>query len=239
MIEIVAWILAISAITLIGAEYARRFDSSTLLVALFTTFILLSEIIAVKLAKFELLGYPIFAPAAVLIFSVTFLLTDIVNEKFGRMETHKMIFITFVCLLAMMFFIQIASIWPNAPFWANSEAWNKILGLVPRITIASMIAYLVSENFDAWSFAKLKEKIGKHLWIRNAFSSIPALGLDTIIFITIAFYGTMPVYQVYQIIQGQFILKWLTAVIDIPFMYLARYRLGVKSKPSLTGQAYA
>ncbi len=224
LLEIIFWICLISAVTLVGAEYARRYNRSDLLVAMFATFVILSEIIATKIAKYDLGFMVIFSPAAVIIFSVTFLITDIVNEKFGRAETHRMIFITFLCLLLMLLFIKLATILPGAPFWGKEESWKDIFELVPRITIASLIAYLVSENFDAWSYAKLRERLGRHLWVRNAFSSIPSLGLDTVLFITIAFYG-VPGYDIFLMIQGQFILKWLTAIVDIPFMYAARWRM--------------
>jgi len=189
---------------------------------MFATFIILSEIVAVKIVQYDLGAVTIFAPAAVLIFSVTFLLTDIVNEKFGRWETHKMILITFSCLLLMLLFIHLATILPGAHFWGNEKSWADIFTLVPRITLASLTAYLISENFDAWSYAKLREKVGRRLWVRNAFSSIPSLGLDTLIFITLAFYGVMPIIP---LIKGQFVLKWLTAIVDIPFMYIARWRI--------------
>lgn len=191
---------------------------------MFATFIILSEIVAVKIVQYDLGGTAIFAPAAVLIFSVTFLLTDIVNEKFGRRETHKMILITFFCLLLMLLFIHLATILPGAPFWGSEKSWADIFTLVPRITIASLTAYLISENFDAWSYAKLREKVGRRLWVRNAFSSIPSLGIDTVIFITLAFYG-VPGINIFLLMQGQFVLKWLTAIVDIPFMYIARWRI--------------
>ncbi len=216
------WICLISAVTIAGAEYARRYNSADMLIAMFATFVILSEIVAVKIAQYDLGVATIFAPAAVLIFSVTFLITDIVNEKFGRRETHKMILITFFCLLLMLLFIYLATSLPGAPFWGSEKSWADIFTLVPRITLASLIAYFISENFDAWSYAKLREKIGRHLWVRNAFSSIPSLGLDTIIFITLAFYGVTPIIP---LIKGQFVLKWLTAILDIPFMYIARWRL--------------
>lgn len=226
LLEIIFWMCLISAVTLAGAEYARRYNRADLLIAMFATFVILSEIIAVKIVKYDLGFTQVFSPAAVIIFSVTFLITDIVNEKFGRAETHRMIFITFICLLLMLLFIQLATILPAAPFWQNEKSWSDIFSLVPRITIASLTAYLISENFDAWSFAKLRELIGRHLWVRNAFSSIPALGLDTIIFITIAFYN-VPGMDLYQLMLGQFLLKWLTAIVDIPFMYAARWRMAV------------
>jgi len=92
---------------------------------------------------------------------------------------------------------------------------------VPRIVVASWVAFLASENVDAFIFAWFKAKTGgKHLWARNALSSIPAMVVDSVLFITLAFYGTMPVVP---LILGMLVTKWLVAVIDIPFMYLNKW----------------
>jgi queuosine precursor transporter len=101
------------------------------------------------------------------------------------------------------------------------DALESVLGQVPRIALASWIAFLISENLEAFIYGWFKDKTrGKHLWARNAFSSVPAMALDSVLFITIAFYSIMPVVP---LIFGQLILKWLVAIIDIPFMYLNRW----------------
>jgi len=218
---IILWIIGITSFTLLGAWYARKYEKSEALIALYVIFVALSQIVAAKIATFDLGFITVFAPAAVLIYSVTYLLTDIVNEKFGRKEVHKMIFIAFVTQLAMVFFLWLGTVLTPAPFWQNQQAWESIVGLVPRITIASWIAFLISENFDAWTFDVFRKVTkGKHLWMRNAFSSIPSLTIDTFLFITIAFYGTMPLWQ---LIKGQIATKYLVGLVNIPFMYFNRW----------------
>ena len=176
---------------------------------------------AAKIAEYDLGFVTVTAPAAVLVYSVTYLFTDIVNERFGRREVHKMILIAFVTQMAMIFFLWLGTELPAAPFWGDQPAWESIISLVPRITLASWAAFLVSENFDAWVFDVFKRKTGgRHLWARNVFSSIPALTLDTFLFITIAFYGTMPLAA---LIKGQLFTKWLVGLVNIPFMYFNRW----------------
>jgi uncharacterized integral membrane protein (TIGR00697 family) len=86
--------------------------------------------------------------------------------------------------------------------------------------IASWIAFLVSGNIDAYIFDWFKKVTkGKYLWMRNVFSSLPAMALDTVIFVTIAFAGVQPLLP---IIVGTMAIKWLVGIIDIPFMYLNR-----------------
>lgn len=106
-------------------------------IALYVTFVALSQIVAVKVAEYDLGFITVNAPAAVLIYAVTYLFTDIVNEKFGRAETHRMIYIAFVSQVAMVFFLWMGTVIKPAPFWLNQQAWESILGLVPRITLAS------------------------------------------------------------------------------------------------------
>jgi uncharacterized integral membrane protein (TIGR00697 family) len=205
--NLLVWILLITAITFLGAWYARRYNRPDALIALYVTFVILSQIIASKIAQFDLGFWTVTAPAAAIIYPVTYLFTDIMNEKFGRVVTHRMIAIAFVANLAMVFFMWIATRLSPAPFWYNQTGWNAIFGLVPRITLASMVSFLVSENLDAliysW-FRKLTK--GKYLWMRSAFSGIPALTIDTFIFVTIAFYGTMPLGVLFQ---GQIATKYL------------------------------
>jgi len=215
-------IVLVSLFTIFGSWYARRYEKPDALIALYVIFIALSQILAAKIAVFDLGFAQVTAPAAVLIFAVTFLMTDIVNEKFGRRETHKMIFIAFVTQVAMIVFIYIGTYLQPAPFWQNQGAWELIFGLVPRITLASWIAFLVSENLDAYLFALIKRLTrGSHLWLRNAGSSIISLSVDTLLFVTLAFYGTG--LLLWPLMVGQFLTKYLVAIIDIPIMYLNRW----------------
>ena len=182
-----------------------------------------AQVLAAKVAVFDLGFTKFFGPAGVIVFSVTFLLTDIVNEKFGRKETQKMIFIAFASQAAMVLFFWLGMKLPAAPFWELQGPWEQIFGMVPRITLASWIAFLVSENCDAWVYDRFKKLTkGKHLWMRNALSSLPALALDSLIFVPIAFLGIMPIWP---IILGQVVIKWLVGLVGVPFMYLNRFVL--------------
>lgn len=216
--------MGITSFTLIGSWYAKKYKKPDLLIALYVTFILVAQILAAKISTFDLGFKEFYGPSGVLVFSITYLLTDIVNEKFGRKETHKMVGIAFVSQVAMVFFIWLGTAFLPAPFWTLQETWQQIFGLVPRITLASWVAFLISENFDAYMFYLFKKITkGKHLWMRNVFSSIPALLLDSLIFIPIAFFGVMPLLP---LIVGQTAVKWLVGLINIPFMYLNKAMLG-------------
>lgn len=218
-------IVGISAFSLIGSWYARKFERADALVGLYVIFAGLSQIMASKIAVFDL-GFRTFeAPAAVLVFAVTFLLTDVVNEKFGQRQVHEMILVTFVTQVAMVVFLWIGGRLPAASFWPHQAAWDALLGVVPRITVASWITFLVSENLDAWLFSVLRRRTGgRHIWLRSLFSTIPSLTVDTVLFVTLAFAGTT--IPLWPIMLGQFVTKYLVGIVDVPFMYLNRSVLG-------------
>jgi uncharacterized integral membrane protein (TIGR00697 family) len=218
-------IIIVTSFSVLGSWYAKRYNKPDALIALYVTFLVLSQIMATKVALIDL-GFAVFAgSAATIVFAVTFLLTDIVNEKFGRKETHRMVFIAFVTQVAMGVFLYIGGRLTPAPFWPHQPAWDAIFGTVPRITLASWATFLVSENLDAWIFATLKRVTkGKHLWIRNVVSTIPSLTVDSVLFVTLAFAGTgIPIWV---IMKGQFAIKYTVGLANIPFMYLNRWVLG-------------
>jgi len=221
MIEILLWIVLISAFTLFGSWYARKYSRADGLIGIYVAFGIFANLAATKTVTFDLGFAQLYAPAVVLIFAVTFLLTDIVNEKFDLHETQRMILIAFACQVFISFFSWLVLTLPPAPFYTGQAALESVLGQVPRIVVASWVAFLASENVDAFIFAWFKARTGgKHLWARNALSSIPAMVVDSVLFITLAFYGTMPVVP---LILGMLVTKWLVAVIDIPFMYINKW----------------
>lgn len=217
--------IVITAFTLSGSYYARKFNRPDGLIALYVLFTALSQIMAAKIAIYDFGVFQVTAPAAVLVFAVTFLITDIVNEKFGQKQVHAMILMTFVTQVGMIIFLYIGGKLAPAPFWPNQGAWDALLGVVPRITYASWVTFLISENLDAWLYAFFRRLTeDKHLWARNVFSTIPSLTIDTLIFVTLAFVGTgVPLWA---IMKGQFATKYLVGVLCIPFMYINKAILG-------------
>ncbi|MFA5856766.1 MAG: queuosine precursor transporter [Candidatus Pacearchaeota archaeon] len=223
MLEILFWILIITIFTVFGSWYSRKYKRPDALIGLYVAFVLISNIIAFKIVEFNLGFYTFYATAATLVFAVTFLMTDIVNERFGRVETQKMILIAFISQIATACFIWIALSLKPAPFFTANESFTAVLGFAPRVMIAGWIAFIISENLDAYIFSWFKTLTkGKHLWLRNSLSSIPAMLIDSIIFVTIAFYGLQ---DLLPLILGVTVIKWIVGIIDIPFMYLNRYVL--------------
>ncbi len=113
--------------------------------------------------------------------------------------------------------------WQSAPFWTGQAAFESIFGLVPRIVLASMISYVISQNLDVKIFMILKNKYPKYLWLRNNAGTMISQFVDTLIFITIAFYGTVSLEFLSSLIVGQYVVKWIIAIFDTPFLYIVKY----------------
>jgi len=226
------WIVVIFVSTMLISQYIKMQNREDVAVAFYILFITMSQILAAKIGDFSIAGYQITAPVAVLIFPFTFQITDMVNENFGRKRTHRMIFIAFLTQIFMSIFIWFSIEVPAAPFWGfdwgsnpaeAQQFWLNFLGSTLRITIASWISFIITGNLDAILFAKLKKLTrDKNLWLRNVFSDIPTLALDSVLFISIAFGGVFPLDVILIMIWGQLLTKWFFGVVDTPFMYLSR-----------------
>jgi len=158
------------------------------------------------------------------LYASTFLATDILNEKYGKKEAKKAVWLGFSSLLIMVSVMQLGiKFIPDESDIAN-EALQTIFGLVPQIAIASMIAYLTSQHLDVLIFTALRKVFPKdsQFWIRNNGSTLISQLLDTLIFTSIAFYGVFPFDVWIQIFISTYILKFIVSVLDTPFGYIAK-----------------
>jgi uncharacterized integral membrane protein (TIGR00697 family) len=217
---ILAWVCAI-AVPVLGATYwARRSGRPDALVALYITLVLVSNLVAAKIVGFNFLITTLYAPAATVFFSVTFLLSDIINERFGRAEAQRAIVMAALAQVAFIAFTYIALAMEPAAFWSAQVAFEVVLGAVPRIAIASLITFFVSETLDAYLYAWFRTLTeGRHLWMRYALSSLPAMLIDSILFVTLAFAGVQPLLP---LIIGLTVIKYLVGLVNAPLMYAAR-----------------
>lgn len=210
---IVLWILATLAITSLAGVIGKRYGVEYI-IAIMAALVVIANIIAGKIVVFG----PFVVPAAVIVYASTFLITDILSEKWGKREARKAVWAGFYANIVLVVAIYIAVNWTAAPFALDfSESFNSVLGIVPRVTLASMVAYLISQNHDIFAFHWWKDRTqGKHLWLRNIASTMVSQAIDTGIFITIAFYGVM---DIVPLLIGQYVVKLIIAVLDTPFIY--------------------
>ena len=126
----------------------------------------------------------------------------------------------FFCNLLVVVTIYIAQVLPPAPFWNGQAAYERILGYTPRVLAASFVAYLVGEFANSFVLAKLKILThGRWLWTRTISSTIIGQGLDSFVFITLAFIGTIPPAAMMSVILAQWLVKSLYEIIATPLTY--------------------
>lgn len=159
-----------------------------------------------------------------IVYATSFLATDILSEFFGKKEAYKAVGIGFFSLVAMTVLMQLALVFTPSPADMVHDSMLAIFSLMPRIALASLIAYLASNLHDVWAFAYWKEKRPgrKTLWMRNNFSTVVSQLIDTVLFTAIAFLGVYPRGVLLQIGISTYLLKWIVAVLDTPCIYLAR-----------------
>ena len=156
--------------------------------AFFVTALVVSNIIAVKLAE---VSGQVF-PAGLVIFPLSYLLGDVLTEVYGFRAARAVIWLGFACSLLAVGAIQAAIHLPAAGFWSeNQDAYETTLGTTWRIFLASLAAYLVGELANATVLARMKVATrGRWLWSRTIGSTVVGQGLDSLIFVTVAFAGT-------------------------------------------------
>jgi uncharacterized integral membrane protein (TIGR00697 family) len=184
---------------------------------LFVTSLLMANILA---SKIVVIG-GLILPAAIILYPLTFLFTDVVSEIEGKESARTLVMTGFYMSIVMVAVIFLGKLLPAAPFWQHQGAYEIILGSTPRIVLASMIAYLISQNHDVWAFHWLKKKTGgRYLWLRNTCSTVASQLIDSVLFIGIAFAGTYPAKTIAVMIVSQYLVKVGIALLDTPFCYL-------------------
>ncbi len=187
------------------------------LFALFITCLLVSNIIAGKL----IVVAGIVLPAAVVLFPITYLLGDIFTEVYGFKKTRIVIWSGFAANILMAAFFLVAIVLPFPAFFKDQGAYAMVLGLTPRIVAASLIAYWAGEFANSITLSALKKVTKGHwLWIRTISSTVVGQGLDTAIFITLAFVGRAPSSVLLQLMIAQYLFKVSYEVILTPVTYL-------------------
>lgn len=186
-------------------------------VALFVAALLTANIIAVKLIQIGAL----ILPAGVVIFPVSYILGDVLTEVYGYRWARRAIWLGFIGNLLAVIAIWLGGVLPAPAFWPNQGAYEVILGFTPRLLLASFCAYLVGEFANSTILAKMKIWTqGRHLWARTIGSTVVGQGLDSLVFILIAFGGVMAPPALVTAILGQWLFKSLYEAVATPLTYL-------------------
>jgi uncharacterized integral membrane protein (TIGR00697 family) len=184
--------------------------------ALFVTCLLTANTIAAKL----IVVAGVTLTAGIVIFPLSYVLGDVLTEVWGYAAARRVIWLGFACNVVMVVAIWIGGVLPGAPFGASPAAYDEVLGHTPRILAASFVAYLCGELANAFVLAKLKIATrGRLLWVRTIGSTVIGQALDSVVFVTLAFAGSLPGGALAGIIAGQWIAKVLYEAAGTPLVY--------------------
>lgn len=187
----------------------------TLLGVVFVLGLVLANILAVRIVD---VGGFVFSMGTI-VYALTFLTSDAISEVFGKKKVKQLIFIAVFSQIITFFFFYLALTLPSNDS-SFDESFKMVFGLSLRIIFASIITFLISQVHDLWAFHYWRKKFsGKHLWLRNNFSTIVSQIIDTTLFTLIAFFGVWSTTEIIQIILFDWVFKIFLSIIDTPILY--------------------
>lgn len=223
----ITWILTTLFLVILVSLLTRKQGYVTL-TALYCTMAVSSAIAATKMVSM----FGLYVPGGVIIYAASFLITDLISEVYGKKAAIRTVYYGFGAMLVFAGYSLLMVHWEAAPYWTNQVAFESVVGLSFRITMAGWISFMISQSWDVMLFHWLKESskkwVNKRLWVRNCGSTITSQLLDSTIFISIAFYGIYD--NIWQMILAQYLVKVIIAVLDTPFAYWGRYILTNRPK---------
>jgi queuosine precursor transporter len=220
-------------------HFSRNMDSSMqekprgfsiwfiLVVALFITSLITANLVAVKLI--DIAG--LIMPAGVVIFPISYIVGDVLTEVYGYQQARRVIWLGFLCNLLVVMTIMLLERLPAPGFWDGQDAYERILGFTPRLLLASFLAYLVGEFANSAVMAQMKVATeGRFLWMRTIGSTIVGQGLDSSVFIVVAFYGAMPTGVLVNTVLIQWVVKSVYEALATPVTYVVIRNLKSREK---------
>jgi queuosine precursor transporter len=194
----------------------QKYKYYDIILGLFVAVLIISNIASSKILD---LG-PFTFDGGTILFPISYIFGDILTEVYGYRASRRVIWTGFAAALLMSITLIIVGKLPPAADWGNQDAYNKILGLTPRIVIASLIAYFAGEFSNSFTLAKMKILTkGRWLWTRTIGSTIIGEGVDTLLFVGIAFLGVLPRDLLISVIISNYVFKVGFEAILTPLTY--------------------
>ncbi|MBZ9571524.1 queuosine precursor transporter [Methanobrevibacter sp. TMH8] len=189
-----------------------------ILTALTATVLIISNLASTKM--FDFFGTGLVWDGGAILFPLSYILGDVITEIFGFQKAKKVIWTAFAMNLVAVLGLFIVQILPPGPGWGNQVAYETIIGFMPRIVAGSLIAFVTGQILNAYVFVKIKEITkGKHLWQRAIGSSLVGDLVDTLIFTTIAFIGTISTTQFLGLLVIAYTSKIIGETLLLPVTY--------------------
>jgi uncharacterized integral membrane protein (TIGR00697 family) len=200
-------------------ERLRHFDY---VMVAFVTILLLSNVLgAGKVAQVDLPGIGTWPfGAGILFFPIAYVIGDVLTEVYGYARARRCIWAGFGAMLFMAFMAWVVVALPPAPTWPNQEAYEAVFGQVPRIVLASIVAFWAGEFANSYVLARMKVWTqGRHLWTRTIGSTVVGQGIDSLIFYPLAFYGVWDNDTLLMVLATQWVLKVAWEALLTPVTY--------------------
>jgi uncharacterized integral membrane protein (TIGR00697 family) len=211
---------AVDATAMRGAHF-RYFD---FVMAAFVVILLLSNVIGA--GKRAVIDLPLIGAwpfgAGILFFPISYVIGDVLTEVYGYARARRCIWAGFVAMLFMVFMSWVVVKLPPDAGWTGQTAYESVFGQVPRIVLASIVAFWAGEFANSFVLAKMKIWTrGRHLWTRTIGSTIVGQGVDSLLFYPLAFYGApdWPTDAMLMVMASQFVLKVGWEVLLTPVTY--------------------
>jgi hypothetical protein len=188
------------------------------LITVFVVVLLISNVVGQKITS---LG-PLRVSGAQLLFPITYIFGDIFTEVYGYAASRKAIWFGFFASALFTVMSLICVKLPAAPEWPNQKAFETVFYMVPRLVIASLLAYWCGEFANSFTLAKLKLLTkGRHLWTRTIGSTVVGQAIDSVMVMFIGFYGIVPVNTIVRLIISGYVAKVIYETLMTPLTYLA------------------
>jgi queuosine precursor transporter len=197
-------------------EQPRVFKYYDVLASVFIVVLVISNLLGQKICAFG----PIRVSGAQLLFPITYIFGDIFTEVYGYGGSRRIIWIGFLANALMALLGNIIVALPAAPEWQNQQAFETVFHQVPRLVVASLIAYWCGEFVNSFTLAKMKLLTnGRYLWTRTVGSTVVGQAVDTIVFMVVAFGGTMSISVIVTLILSSYLFKVGYEVVATPLTY--------------------
>ena len=194
----------------------KSFQHLDTITALFVAVLLISNITSTKILDFGIFTFD----GGTLLFPLSYIFGDILTEVYGYGRSRKVIWLGFISALVMSVTLMVVGALPPASDWPYQDAYEQILGLTPRIVLASLVAYFAGEFSNAVVLAKLKVMTqGRWLWTRTISSTLIGQGIDTMLFVAIAFTGVVPGSLLAALILSNYVFKCGVEILFTPITY--------------------
>jgi len=205
-------------LSVVEASLVRQFRAFDVVMAAFVAILLLSNLIGA--AKLATVGGFTFG-AGILFFPIGYVIGDVLTEVYGYAHARRCIWVGFSALLFMAFMSWVVVSLPPAAGWSGQEAYESVFGQVPRIVLASIVAFWAGEFVNSFVLARMKIMThGKYLWTRTIGSTVFGQAVDSVIFYPLAFLGVWSTSQVLTVMLTNWALKVSWEAVLTPVTYM-------------------